>query len=190
MTPVIRVSISSSFLLFKCFLIFTVPQCIYFYVFSSFFGWLNNNFTFHNVSISTQSPQPVHSPLLVLYIPQCIYFYIKIRIMIRTDKTLYIPQCIYFYHLSSAAVLINLYFTFHNVSISTAFCPNSGCGMIDFTFHNVSISTPPLCISLIIAILLYIPQCIYFYTLITILALIIPSFTFHNVSISTGVCFE
>ena len=165
---------------------------------------VNSNFTFHNVSISTeQRCWPLR--LLILYIPQCIYFYIYLcncqycnrplhstmylflRFWAKTfwdNKHLYIPQCIYFY----LALLIPC------------------CIGRSFTFHNVSISTLSFC-AFPFMILLYIPQCIYFYvnfgalpaafsSLHSTMYLFLPgspfpcfsghsSFTFHNVSIST-----
>ena len=98
------------------------------------------NFTFHNVSISTQSAEAVQSPGSALhstmylflpqnvrrfsrpnrlYIPQCIYFYDVDGILAFCGEQLYIPQCIYFYTPIGLFAEVVDAFTFHNVSIST-----------------------------------------------------------------------
>ena len=57
-------------------------------------------------------------------------------------------------------------------------------GLSYFTFHNVSISTH-FAAMLGICVILYIPQCIYFYTTSNCIDESRTNFTFHNVSIST-----
>ena len=141
-------------------------------------------FTFHNVSISTDSSGDNRYCSSHLYIPQCIYFYtvplmqylaflplhstmyLFLRFLIQFAWkviTLYIPQCIYFYN--------------DTIVRYDASPP--------FTFHNVSISTPVFDKQFSCDRTLYIPQCIYFYKRRILKCMLIHFFTFHNVSIST-----
>ena len=188
---------------------------------------VNSNFTFHNVSISTeQRCWPLR--LLILYIPQCIYFYIYLcncqycnrplhstmylflpcspHTMLHRKK-LYIPQCIYFY-----PIILRL--SFYDPALhSTMYLflrklRRTSGSFLFFTFHNVSISTNTELLLKVMKKLLYIPQCIYFYPdhLFHVFLGILPlhstmylflrpptrgrrligkCFTFHNVSIST-----
>ena len=139
-----------------------IPQCIYFYDTIKFKYKLTSSFTFHNVSISTQTGSLSFSAMW-LYIPQCIYFYLESVKYLRYE----------------------LDFTFHNVSISTCLAEDIKVVMcslhstmylfllpmgkffllrlISFTFHNVSISTIVGKYVVNTLISLYIPQCIYFY---------------------------
>ena len=183
-----------------------IPQCIYFYDTIKFKYKLTSSFTFHNVSISTQTGSLSFSAMW-LYIPQCIYFYLESVKYLRYE----------------------LDFTFHNVSISTCLAEDIKVVMCSlhstmylflrnprgryhahgWTLHSTMyLFLPcfryhqfrkkwlyiPQCIYFYrryrpltgCHLVLYIPQCIYFYRYAaTSDSFPSTNFTFHNVSIST-----
>ena len=76
-------------------------------------------------------------------------------------------------------------FTFHNVSISTK-CPQDIADFLNQSLHSTMyLFLPVFSPFMVLMSLLYIPQCIYFYSSCGRSAYMRESFTFHNVSIST-----
>ena len=143
-------------------------------------------FTFHNVSISTRTAGRLqYRPHL--YIPQCIYFsrrrfFLCLRRKIALHSTMYL-----FLLLHEFSCCLAPSFTFHNVSISTHTGGRYYVTERNFTFHNVSISTRTIGFPASACPMLYIPQCIYFYSKGNKTNYFYIFFTFHNVSISTAV---
>ena len=78
-------------------------------------------------------------------------------------------------------------FTFHYVSISTADTTEFFSFSYIFTFHYVSISTSNI-YTPCVAIIIYIPLCIYFNSPNDVVSICSTLFTFHYVSISTKEC--
>ena len=148
---------------------------------------VETSFTFQNVSISTtlsiaclRYERPLHSKMYLFLHTEGMLKKIKVRplhskmyLFLRTLSTrrtkmerLYIPKCIYFYLLMISAILFTVYFTFQNVSIST----NAG----EITMHltraalhsKMYLFLPRLTGRGCCSRRLYIPKCIYFYSLI------------------------
>ena len=118
-------------------------------------------FTFHNVSINTNSIHLVQ----VVHLPLHSTMFLLIRKLTRFKIN---PVFSFTFHNVSINTIFTATtnflissFTFHNVSINTTSKTSRCNNNVIFTFHNVSINTDGADAIILETIPLYIPQCFY-----------------------------
>ena len=98
-------------------------------------------FTFHDVSINTENSAQMAAQVAALHSTMFLLIPMPITGKIDRKYTLHSTMFLLIRRRRSCNVPLSFYFTFHDVSINTIFCPSLLLPEQCFTFHDVSINT-------------------------------------------------